>query len=1572
MSNEYNEEFSEKNNTKINGREILTNNNNIYETENQKLNSNYQNLITTLNLMTIEFPLDELAEKVESETGGIFSFKQLYKIINKYYKKLSKKDKKNLIRYLPLIPLDISIEKPFIKVYSLFNYFSSLLNTKIFSPSLILYEISYKIKNFYKKSTLEFFITNNFEASGEINLDELINLFNKQLKLEENEIKIFYDMINYNNKNKIKIENTILTIDSFRDDNNNDIINLNEKDKNILFLNIILDKVFINIDKIFKKEKKEFMKYSDLKKLIMKEISKNKKYYNYNEYINDNILDSIFNIIIKEDKIYHKDYKNSLLDSMNKLSNKKIKLTATQKYWINKYIDKLLSNSIEPKSVIKEENDSIKLKDIQKLLIKLNISIDDINNIINSLDINHAGIIDNSQYDLIINIVLKEKESIMKLNNLLLYNEQENDTLKINNMWECGIRPNYYYLLPLKGNDKILSKLNKNIQGKKFNKKYSRNNNEYKSNIFYKKNLIENDDIYKHEYNDEYFLKIALENFNFDSNKFPCFNLFNYLLENDFSNKYCSQIIKLLDKDCDGYIDIIDTIKFLLHELKCKATKLVFKYLYIRIYKELNLNSCQEFFKMYNFELNNVIDNEKFIKFMKDLNIDFPLTKQILYEINIIYDQPLLYEYISDQIDLYKKDKYINNIQQNSLDEKNYINYTTKKFEQEIFLNNKKNEFNIIIKKCPETMNYSKYLKSLANPLGFNEFFALIIFQLLKTFSKRGEQLISKNDLIIFFESYSLNNKEKKPKKKNIKEILNYIQKIGAPIKYAFEIIPFRINGIIPSSELIKYLDKFYGNNVTKNDLINIVFFIDEKKKGITSYEQIQKFLNKQCKIFSELLELQIIACNINKYNFINSENYFNQKKIKSIIKDEKSINKEVNNLILNDICSSDSNKEKLFTYLANNGNSYNLEKLIDLLNYYFELDSNIKYNKINEENKNLDNEEEVLPNKSLVENILKEINLGVNGNVSLNEFAMKFKKNYRKKLLSKMDKNKQGYLSFPEFINHIIKIYATDIDLNYKLCAQYLYLKYIKNPDNIRKYILHKANASFIQTYITHKSAYNNFMFAFCNNKILFEAFFMIYKEKKGKYLGMLNLANLEQFIFVNNNLINQNDDEISNNKGSIKEILSKKMLKIKDIINHINVNKSGLDKYFMLKESYIKSMLQTKLGFIDKDIELFCQKFYGEEEKFDLKKLFLYDNPDIKKYDIILYDEILPKIIKKINKSKISSYKEYKLKIFNNIDYLDICELFSKFNLLYNISLYNCLLLMKNDQFFSTEKFFTENNLKEEFKEKDFEPALKLALIRLNEYFKKNNDKIKIFKEFDLDRNGKLSSDEFITALNTLENLELNDNQKFKILNLIDINKDGNIDINEFIKFINNLKNNINEEGEINLNSVYPKKKIDINLSNINSETNQSNIITDRSIIQNNINYNKNILKNNNNTFLNYIIILQEDLLSKDNKDSLQNEFVKEDPINKGIISIKKFKNILKKKLFNIKKENFNELINLANKGIKDENNKENGNGNGDGRINYQNFLKNLADYKFGKIDKIKNLKQSDNAEIIFPKIN
>ena len=122
--------------------------------------------------------------------------------------------------------------------------------------------------------------------------------------------------------------------------------------------------------------------------------------------------------------------------------------------------------------------------------------------------------------------------------------------------------------------------------------------------------------------------------------------------------------------------------------------------------------------------------------------------------------------------------------------------------------------------------------------------------------------------------------------------------------------------------------------------------------------------------------------------------------------------------------------------------------------------------------------------------------------------------------------------------------------------------------------------------------------------------------------------------------------------------------------------------------------------------------------------------------------------------------------------------------------------------------------------------------------------------------------------------------------------------------------------------------------------------------------------MLKKNNNDFLNYVIILQESLLKN---DSLEKEFLNEDPMNKGYISVNKFKTILKNKLLNIKSGNIDKFINLANNGLDESDNKENEKESK--IIHYNNFIKNLYDFRY---DRKGNNFVNPNSMINLPKIN
>ena len=98
--------------------------------------------------------------------------------------------------------------------------------------------------------------------------------------------------------------------------------------------------------------------------------------------------------------------------------------------------------------------------------------------------------------------------------------------------------------------------------------------------------------------------------------------------------------------------------------------------------------------------------------------------------------------------------------------------------------------------------------------------------------------------------------------------------------------------------------------------------------------------------------------------------------------------------------------------------------------------------------------------------------------------------------------------------------------------------------------------------------------------------------------------------------------------------------------------------------------------------------------------------------------------------------------------------------------------------------------------FSEKEYDPTLKIALTRLFDYFQSHKDIIELFKTYDSNNDGFLLNYEFITALNSFSELELNDNQKYQVLNLADKNKNSRININEFVSFIRNLKNNDNSD--------------------------------------------------------------------------------------------------------------------------------------------------------------------------------
>ena len=882
------------------------------------------------------------------------------------------------------------------------------------------------------------------------------------------------------------------------------------------------------------------------------------------------------------------------------------------------------------------------------------------------------------------------------------------------------------------------------------------------------------------------------------------------------------------------------------------------------------------------------------------------------------------------------------------------------------------------------------------------------LFNILKRHSNKGDnqQVISKKDLKFFLESYAcedndIYNQDKHDKEKNeeneglsitkLKNIIKKIEEENPPLKYAFECIPFRCNGLISSTELLYILNSFYKNSISKKILVDIISCIDEEKEGFISFTQLQLFLNNfsEENNFSPILELEIIATKLYSKNITNVTKYFKKNKN---IKNMKEIRLNEHKKILKNLCSNTNNNGNLYKYMTtenNNSDYYNIKNLINKINFFLVekneeliLEQNELYKKEEE-----DEEENLgMPNIQIVENSLKLINLGQKGFVSIYELVMKMKKGYRKSFSEAIDKNKTGYISFPDLIKKLRKIYGTEINLNYKLCAQYLFKAYILVPKQAKNYILKKSNQKNINTYLDKKDIYNNFMFAFCNDKFLFENFYNVYCEKKGKYKNKLNLNSLLLFIYTNNpelksyenNLRFNNDNkdkiDLSNKKIIIADILEKKLTNVREIIEKINFKSSKLQKNFSISEKYIKSLLITHFNFNDDETDELCNHFQSEEGKFDLKAFFEFDPKNERNIPIILEDDVIPRIQNHIMKSIYKSYKEYKRHLFKN-DFLDICELYLIFNELYNLSLYHCLVIIigYKEQYLNLEKFFKETNLKNSFPSKELEPALILAIIRLNEFIEekyKNNksDKLKIFKGFDTNKDGILSTEEFFNALNSIEGLNLNENQKHKLYNFADSNNDGKINASEFLNLIKNVKNYLNDEDE--MNAPLPASW---NNKNINEEKKfiPKVLEKDISVIKTNYKYNTKKIKNlKKNNFLSCLVKLQLDLI--DNYYSfecMENDFLTADKNNEGYVSGKMFKIILQKRIINID----DKIVELFIKFSEDDDNKEKEEDENEEeeddesknkvedirnkKVNYKIFLNKLAEHKINEIKKEEN---------------
>ena len=276
--------------------------------------------------MSLEYPLSDLAETIEKETDGKFTQLTFREIIDRVYPDLSISDKIFLIKHLPLSKIGITPYSPLIFLLYLFKYIESIIKEKIISPSLIFYDIAEKLKYKYNMSTIEFFHSLNLEPEKEITIDDFYLYLGNKIGLDQISEIVLFNSIDYDKDDKIKIEDLVLVIDSYRNDNleEKNLTMDNTAKKNVILLKNFMEKNFICLDLIYENADYNYMRFNDLKSFLVNEIYNYKRFANIEDLqINESIVDNVLSVIKRDDKIFKNDLKNYLGELIFNSNNNK-------------------------------------------------------------------------------------------------------------------------------------------------------------------------------------------------------------------------------------------------------------------------------------------------------------------------------------------------------------------------------------------------------------------------------------------------------------------------------------------------------------------------------------------------------------------------------------------------------------------------------------------------------------------------------------------------------------------------------------------------------------------------------------------------------------------------------------------------------------------------------------------------------------------------------------------------------------------------------------------------------------------------------------------------------------------------------------------------------------------------------------------------------------------------------------------------------------------------------------------------------------------------------------------------
>ena len=1412
--------------------------------------------------------LDNFFELLFNKNGEIISYDNLKNNFISYFSRYTNFSEKNFEKIMNETKINMNKE---INLTEFIISMSKIRNKEITSPLLLFYVLSYQLNKKYSKYTTSEFITrNSLSIEDEININQFMFKITKNLDITELNSLIIFKSLLFDKKSLIKVNDFVNVTDSFRYNENNP----KKIDNGILRNNQHLIESLDNLNKVCKGK--------NINEIEIFQKAYNKKNRNNNSHISlsSNINDS--------EEISIEDLKTTISENTN---------------------DKTLANDL-----------------------------------IDSLNLN-KNVITFKEYIEIISDYQNEK--LLKTTSNLNFQENEERFNSLPYKGNDGVFKKLNYeisnmlkIISNKGKkmSKTFTKKENNISLPNINSNNNSNNQIINSKL-QNKNKIESNKINLPDISNKWNIIDSLEKYIIiNGNTGSKLDLENYILKENKENpkEQIIQICSSIDSDKDNIISYLDIINVLFNSFNHKSVNLCWRYIASNLYYKAQ--KIESKFKRINLKLNNNVDEKQFFNV---INKEYSLNESLINEMykNLFtviiqkFKRNILVSDVRDKVEkeiellkLKNEDSLKELNKQKEIKLENY-NYDDDYLNHFIYLMNAFYSFENLdyYLNLNNEISFKDFRNSFIKKCNFNQVEGIKLFFELKN---NNNSNISKNQLFDKIKEV-IGNKKINFNLNCLFNIIGGNNKELYLIK-CFEYPQYEPNGI-SSFAFFQSFKNFFPS--LSNDLIKkIILKIDKSSQGFISYINLLHTINNYTNIKNSYnLVIKIICSYLDLNNFKTEETL----QTNILIPLQENITYHSCVLFLVKL-GLNINEIDIFI----NRNIITLERLIKDINLLRLNKSNFK--------KELDNKEVLnkLRYEISILNLnfddISSINIDFNLELSVNEIFI-----YIKKKIKSSKEKEEIKSDLLKKILIILKSYDYDNSgmISYK---NFYHIFNITNPSLHMSYITHKILSDFngnINDYINYKAIDENkymdkdeFEFTFLEEEMINQQdisndifdFFQIKDMFSVKnYINYINFeskniifnpikkedieSNIERIILTFENNYNKpfyffyNDINLDNNYGKIKTEIMKKIFEN-------NLPLKEIDEYILLRYfSNENLLLFDLLLFTDKinlysnyniDIENLIDKIKNQSEtnffftSIKMNILEFHENLNIN-YEMSLYENII--LFNKYVNDKENQFK-------NNLE-LDLNYFTSINNIENNKDEKETAENLKNEEFYQSQKLLqnqilrNKKNKKKKSREKN---KIKQKNQKAINVFRKFAYKIQIkskgdldsyFEEYDLNKNGLISRDEFLNIFNDFD--DLNEHEKKLMLNFISKNNLDNIQIRKLINIINSIQF---DEKELELLKEEIEKEKNKFISIINFKELQFNYLDNKR----NIHELKNKISNQNK----YLYILQKNLYYgyKDNKTIEKSFFDIANKTQSKVITKIEFFSILNDELKNIKDFNYN----------------------------------------------------------------